>query len=692
MKRVGRNKGAAMISVLIAITFIGILSTSLLYMAYANYMTKVVRYNSQDNFYSAEFGLDELSASLKQVAYLETDANSAMDALVNAIDPNHDGKYSDNGAAIESNLMKNSSQDVKFNIGFDSTLNTGVSDEYEADYANSKLTLYGLKVEANGKVGTTREGYKSNVTLNLVIKFPSDSKKASPGLSDFSLISDAPFKSGGGDTFFTGCVYLQGVGKNGSPTGPDPYMAALDIKDGMTCLQGSRNIVNGDIIVRKGGILNVTGDLKVNGYIKIESKGALICSGKVQTACGIQAETGAYVTNGINLSADTSVSWNNLPDNGVAGGTHGTGGEAVENPQKWRKFIKSGSDVKYKEYEVNRDTTDTFWANSWITVPNVPGIVISDPDPAKCLTYAQCESKCVNNDEWNTTGAEMFQDFTTTTTPEVGGAKGLASSLFAKYIVVMDSNGNPICLQIRKITTSGGMKYIKPVKYDMSGTTGYLMINGDGGVIHSGDGGNPIVHDCLFMNLFNGETQIKGTCINSTFLSETVVNRDTSQLPIYMQKLDENIYQSMLDSYWVDKDGSYTASIAYNLSDGQLPKTKYIEGAGASGDSPGTGTFVLTNDVHDSHGSIYGGTGATQKKYVINYTQEDGSIKKVYRTFEYYMDGSNYVNLVQLKNFLAEDPNAAIANVFNFDNSPGETIAANKNSVVAYEKWFKNRD
>ena len=192
------------------------------------------------------------------------------------------------------------------------------------------------------------------------------------------------------------------------------------------------------------------------------------------------------------------------------------------------------------------------------------------------------------------------------------------------------------------------------------------------------------------MNLFNTEAQIKGTCINSMFLSETVVNRDTSQLPIYMQKLDENIYQSMLDSYWIATDGSYTAEIAYN--NGQLPKTKYIEGVGAgSDDCSGTG-FVLTTDPQDSHGSIYGGTGATQKKYVINYTNKDGSIKKVYRTFEYYVDGGNYVNLVQLKNFLADDPNAAIANVFNFDNSPGETIAANKNSVVAYEKWFKNRD
>ena len=46
MKIFKKNKGAAMVSVLIAITFIGILSTSLLFMAYMNYLTKATRHKS----------------------------------------------------------------------------------------------------------------------------------------------------------------------------------------------------------------------------------------------------------------------------------------------------------------------------------------------------------------------------------------------------------------------------------------------------------------------------------------------------------------------------------------------------------------------------------------------------------------------------------------------------------------------
>ena len=55
MKKMNNNKGAAMVTVLIAVSFIIILATSLLYMTYMNYITKGLKYGSTGNFYVDEF-------------------------------------------------------------------------------------------------------------------------------------------------------------------------------------------------------------------------------------------------------------------------------------------------------------------------------------------------------------------------------------------------------------------------------------------------------------------------------------------------------------------------------------------------------------------------------------------------------------------------------------------------------------
>ena len=675
MKKAGKNKGAAMISVLIAITFIGILSTSLLYMAYANYMTKVVRYNSQDNFYSAEFGLDELSASLKQVAYMETDSDDAMDALVNAIDPNHNGKFSDNGTSIVSNLMKTSSQDADFEISYDPNINPAVSAEYEADYSNAKLTIYGIKIVANGKSGTVRDGYKSNVALNLEIKFPFNAKKNSPALSDFSLISDAPYSApAGGDTFFTGCVYLQGVGKNGSSSMDSPTPAIV-VKDGMTCFQGYQNIINGDVVVEKGGVLNVTGDLLVSGYIDVKSGGALICSGKVQTQYGIKTSgsNSSYISKGISCAPDTSLSWNNLPDNSIKGGTIGTGGGVVLTPAKYRAYKDQGGG-NYVYADFFEGEAPWQYESRYAPIPST-GFPATSEGPA--LDYAQAIAKCSTAYGGNT---ELIEQVSENATPEVGGSHGLANLLFAKYVVVMDTSGNPMCIQIRKITDGTALKYSTPADYVMSGGTGHLMINGDGGVYQApGDS----IRDCLVFNLC-GQARLKGTFINSMFLSETPIERDTRQLPVYMQKMDEDVYQSMLESYWIKGPASF--------NNGQLPKTKYVELHGDSGTDCSGQSFNLTTVVQDPRGSVYGGSTAVQKTYVIKTVDENGNVKTSHRNFEYLADGS-YTNLIQLKNFLADDPNAAINLVFGSVYSAAvDTVPANKKSVVTYDKWFKNKD
>lgn len=88
------NKGAALVMVIIAIAFIGMLVGMILYMAYCNYLMKANDTKAKDNFYTAEYALDVINAGLQQdvseamaEAYVHTMKNSAAsDAVAMEID------------------------------------------------------------------------------------------------------------------------------------------------------------------------------------------------------------------------------------------------------------------------------------------------------------------------------------------------------------------------------------------------------------------------------------------------------------------------------------------------------------------------------------------------------------------------------------------------------------------------------
>ena len=58
------NKGSAMVVVIIAMAFIGILASALMYMSLLNYQMKVNNLKAKDNFYSAETVLDEIRTAM----------------------------------------------------------------------------------------------------------------------------------------------------------------------------------------------------------------------------------------------------------------------------------------------------------------------------------------------------------------------------------------------------------------------------------------------------------------------------------------------------------------------------------------------------------------------------------------------------------------------------------------------------
>lgn len=273
------NKGAAMVTVLIAIVFIGILASSLLFMAYMNYMSKAMRVQSTDNFYTVEYGLADLSTTLQNIAAQYSDLNSAKEAVRNAVG-GADGKY-------DPDLMQALIADAGVESNF-------IIDTLVKDASGNILTNYiegpnyilfkGVVLKSRTPVGE----YESTISSDIKLMF--EKQTGTMDVNDFSIITDSPLSIQNNDILWSGNVFLSNGGNESAN--------ALTIGDSaIASVIGERGMINGNILVKKGGVLNIVGtDLIVYGDITVEDGGVIVCTGNITYTgslnCGTNSKLG----------------------------------------------------------------------------------------------------------------------------------------------------------------------------------------------------------------------------------------------------------------------------------------------------------------------------------------------------------------------------------------------------------------
>lgn len=261
------NKGAALVTILIAVTFMTIMASSLMYMAYMNYLTKSMRYSSTDNFYTDEFALDELSTALQQTAANESTMAAARQAILNGV-----GKTSRNGhnAYTESDvasLIQVASQEASISVNC-AYMQGGSLTEDSLEEGTDYIKLRGVMITA-----TTPEGYQSTITSDIIISFP-NTLPGTMDINDFSVLTDSPMVfNTGGSRYYSGNMFVH------DPSGG----TALRVSNGTVVgLLSPQAMIIGDVVVEENCVLHVTGSLIVYGEIKVEQGGTLICSGEIK--------------------------------------------------------------------------------------------------------------------------------------------------------------------------------------------------------------------------------------------------------------------------------------------------------------------------------------------------------------------------------------------------------------------------
>lgn len=264
------NKGVALVTVLITMTFATILATSLIYMAYMNYVMKSMRFSSTDNFYTAEFALDDLAMAMQQLAAEKTSATDAVAALLG---------YPEGVGAHENghHVLQYDNERVKAMIQVASReASISVNTVYEQDAdgtisANVVSTSNSVELKGLEITSVTASGYKSTIVTDLKIVFPS-SNLGDLDINDFSVLSDSPVVVDAGNCYFTGCVFI-GDGDPGTVTD------ALTVKgSSIVHILSPRGVINGDIEVKSGSTLVITGTVSVVGDIHLESGATLVCT------------------------------------------------------------------------------------------------------------------------------------------------------------------------------------------------------------------------------------------------------------------------------------------------------------------------------------------------------------------------------------------------------------------------------
>ncbi len=284
-ERYNNNRGAALISVMIAVSFITIVASALLYMAYMNYSMKTMSVQSKSNFYETEGYLQGVTVKLQDTiaaspspdtilsTYIDDTGNYNCKKLLEA-------RYSPLGVSVSGD--EDSASVV---IDGDTITLKKSSNKKAVETVSTKTKKYTFKDLTI--VQEKPDGLTNNIKTDVVYYVTKETTTAKAGgIGEFSMLMDGSLSSSGGkfdsmtlygNNFLSDAEYDSSIGK----TKPGDNAITLDNCAKIT-IAGEYCVVYGDIHLYNSSSLIITkGNLCVYGDIYLHDQSTLVCSGKI---------------------------------------------------------------------------------------------------------------------------------------------------------------------------------------------------------------------------------------------------------------------------------------------------------------------------------------------------------------------------------------------------------------------------
>lgn len=279
------NKGAALVSVLIAISFITILASSMLYMSFQNFKMKASMNSSQDNFYETEKCMNIMATRVRNNLYNAgsdakvkladycTDTNCvnySCDKLTNCVFPGKSKTNLGDGTVRINN---------PFGDGDNYIIGTG-SGSQVIDESTDGFNIYRLKDVKITQI--SKDGFENSVQSDIVVKTKTlKSTEDAGGVGECSMLLDGPLSVSPSMQDFNilslyGNAYVANAVCTGTQSVPGSYTnntEALHLRKEMKLnVIGDYMVVYGDVVLDDssciclyGSNFTVYGDIYLNG-------------------------------------------------------------------------------------------------------------------------------------------------------------------------------------------------------------------------------------------------------------------------------------------------------------------------------------------------------------------------------------------------------------------------------------------
>jgi len=326
------NKGAALVSVMIAITFISIVATTLLVISLNNYQMKVVNSQSKSNFYETEQRINVVTAQVRNAIPGAVDVNGAVGALVNGTTGMD---YSGTSFAYKADKIA----ELAFPGASVSTVGANATVTSDGDVFTFYPGTVTVTQRTNGKqitmndvtikqVADNKGGYENTIKtdINFFVEI-TQGGGASGGVGSCAFLLDSTIRIDAGDhasrlnitgntimgeyalqsgTYSTS--FLNGTDRN--PEVSTPYSTPVvmqKVKTGDTVtsvtmtdanyqkaiiylnnvsymnFNSDNNVILGDVFLKDASVLNVIdGNLTVYGDIFVTDRAAFLCNGTLK--------------------------------------------------------------------------------------------------------------------------------------------------------------------------------------------------------------------------------------------------------------------------------------------------------------------------------------------------------------------------------------------------------------------------
>lgn len=288
-KLIHNNRGAALITIMIAVAFVSILASAILYLSFSNYQMKVANYQSKVNFYGTEKDMTTVSTTLRNT--LASNISDPLTALKNDVGYTSVAGIERYDTTKLAQLVYPSASSSTVASG-DTTVvfSTTITDTNVSNFViegggnDHKVTLKGVQIQH-----TDTQGFEHQITTDIVFNVhKSSGTPDAGGVGEFSVMTDNKITVDADGTntrvVMYGNVFIgPGTYKYESgvinPSGVD----ALVLKgDSIFTQKGDHMIIFGNIVLEDTSVFNVSGGkLTVLGDIIVGPNATFVSSGEV---------------------------------------------------------------------------------------------------------------------------------------------------------------------------------------------------------------------------------------------------------------------------------------------------------------------------------------------------------------------------------------------------------------------------